>query len=305
MNISTTEKLFHQLHYCMNLLHRGHGPHGPHGGRGGAHRGQGRVLAMLAERDGLSSRDLAALLRVQPPSLSELLDKLSRDGSIERRRHEEDQRMSAVFLTEKGRSMVDEVRQARTDAAEATLAGLTAEEQDNLSALLDKLIASLEAREGETGACRRMGGHGHGHGRGRHGCHGGEDAVAEGGRGGQHGHGPHGHGHHGHGPHGQGCCHAAHGPDGPQGRADAEGERGGCCGHGHGRGRAGHAGHAGHAGQGGQGGRVGRGRHDGFGPHGPRGDRGPDAETSPVARDTDAPENFAPENFAADAERDA
>uniref|UniRef100_B8DQT9 Transcriptional regulator, MarR family n=1 Tax=Nitratidesulfovibrio vulgaris (strain DSM 19637 / Miyazaki F) TaxID=883 RepID=B8DQT9_NITV9 len=296
MNVSTTEKLFHQLHYCMNLLHRGHGPHG---GRGGAHRGQGRVLAMLAERDGLSPRDLAALLRVQPPSLSELLDKLSRDGSIERRRHEEDQRMSAVFLTEKGRSMVDEVRQARKDAAEATLAGLTAEEQENLSALLDKLIASLEARDGESGACRRMGGHGHGHGRGRHGCCGGEDAAPDDheGHGGRHGHGPHGH----HGPHGQGCCHAAHGPDGPQGRADAEEVRGGCCGHGHG----GHGGHGGRDGHGGHGGHGGRGRHDGFGPHGPHGDRGTDAETSPPARDTGAAEAFTPETFAADAERDA
>lgn len=294
MNIETTEKLFHQLHYCMNLLHRGHGPHGPHGGRGGAHRGQGRVLALLAERDGQSPRDLAALLRVQPPSLSELLDKLSRDGSIERRRHEEDQRMSAVFLTEKGRAMVDEVRQARKDAAETTLAGLTAEEQENLSALLDKLIASLEARYGEAGACRRMGEHGHGHGRGRHGCCGGEDAVAEGGHGGHHGHGPHGHGHHGHGPHGQGCCHATHGPDGPDARTDAEGERGGCCGHGHGRGHAGHGGHGG------------RGRHGGFGPHGPRAGQGPETDASAAAaRDTDAPENYAGDAFAPDTERDA
>lgn len=303
MNISTTEKLFHQVHYCMNLLHRGHGPHGPHGGRGGAHRGQGRVLALLAEQDGQSPRDLAALLRVQPPSLSELLDKLSRDGSIERRRHEEDQRMSAVFLTEKGRAMVDEVRQARKDAAEATLAGLSEEEQENLSLLLDKLITSLEARDGEGEGCRRMGGHGRG--RGRHGCCGGEDAVSDGqdgreGHGGHHGHGPHGHGHHG-----QGCCHAAPGlagpadPDGPAPRADAEGERGGCCGHGRG-GHAGHAGHAGHGGRG-RGGPGGRGRHDGFGPHGPRGGQEPEDKASTAA----AGEAGAPDAFTTDAERDA
>lgn len=293
MDISTTEKLFHQLHYCMNLLHRGHGPHG---GRGGAHRGQGRVLALLAEQDGQSPRDLAALLRVQPPSLSELLDKLSRDGSIERRRHEEDQRMSAVFLTEKGRAMVDEVRQARKDAAEATLAGLSDEEQAALSALLDKLIASLEARDGEDGACRRVGGHGHGRGRGRHGCCGADDAAADG----HAGHGEHhGHGHHGHGPHGQGCCHAAHVPEG---RADAEAERGGCCGHGRAsHGGHGHAGHAGHSGWGGRGGHGGRGRHDGFGPHGPRGDQGLEAEApNTTARDTDAPDACA-----TDGERDA
>ena len=274
MHSSTTEKLFHQLHYCMNLLHRGHGPHGPHGGRGGAHRGQGRVLAMLADRDGLSPRDLAALLRVQPPSLSELLDKLSRGGCIERRRHEEDQRMSAVFLTEKGRAMVDEVRQARKDAAEATLAGLSDEEQATLSGLLDKLIASLEARDGEDGACRRMGGHGRG--RGRHGCCGSEDTEVEGGHGGRHGHGPHGHG-----PHGQGCRHAAHGPEA---RADAEDGRGGCCGHGRG-------GHGGQGGRSGRGGHGGRGRHDGFGPHGPRGDHGLEAEASnSTTRDTGAPD---------------
>lgn len=292
MNISTTEKLFHQLHYCMNLLHRGHGPHGPHGGRGGAHRGQGRVLALLAEQDGQSPRDLAALLRVQPPSLSELLDKLSRDGSIERRRHEEDQRMSSVFLTEKGRTMVDEVRQARKDAAEATLAGLSDEEQEALSGLLDKLIASLEARDGEDGACRRMGGHGHG--RGRHGCCGAEGHARPGqeGHGGPHGHGGHGRGRHGDGPdeglgdgpHGHGCRHAAHGPEG---RAESDAGHGGCCGHG--RGGAGH----------GHGGRGRHGRHDGFGPHGPHGAQAPNADAG------GEPEAFAAPAAGPDAERDA
>lgn len=181
MTITHTEKLYHQLHYCTNLLHRGHGPRDGQV-RGGAHRGQGRIMSLLRTNDGISQRALAELLHIRPPSLSEVLDKLETTGLIERRQHESDKRVSNVFMTAKGRETAVEVETARRNQANEMFAGLSEEEQANLSTLLGKLISTLESKAGDGDDehhhhrgehhCHEHGEHGHEHGRhARHGGH--------------------------------------------------------------------------------------------------------------------------------------
>ena len=182
MTITNTEKLYHQLHYCTNLLHRGHGPREGHG-RSGAHRGQGRIMSLLRTNDGISQRALAELLHIRPPSLSEVLDKLEIAGLIERRQHETDKRVSNVFMTAKGRETALEVETARRNQAIEMFAGLSDTEQENLSALLGKLISTLEPKVGDEGEpdtdhhhrgehhCHKPGEEGHEYG--RHARHGG------------------------------------------------------------------------------------------------------------------------------------
>ncbi len=177
MSFTTTEKLFHQLHHCMNLLHRGH--HGRHGmpdgrGRGDGHRGQGRVMRVLMdEQDGISQRDLAEKLQIRPPSLSEVLDKLAEGGLVERHQSESDRRMSTVCITEKGRAFAEEIRSVRAKRSEELLAGLSSAEREALCGLLGKLIVSLEAdaatasqqhtEDGDHGGERERHAHRHGH----------------------------------------------------------------------------------------------------------------------------------------------
>ena len=207
MNCTVSEKIFHQLHHCMNLLRRGHGHgrshgeghgHGHNHGEGhghdrregggdcGRHRGQGRVISLLRqEHDGISQRDLVELLNIRPSSLSEMLDKLESHGLIERRQHETDKRVSNVFITEKGRDAAAHAEEARQKSADTLLAALEPQEQESLSTLLGKVIGSLEAGLGdaeERHCCGHHGGKRHGKG-----C-----------KHGDHGHGDHGHGRHHH-----------------------------------------------------------------------------------------------------------
>lgn len=197
MKGSIQETLLFQLYQCGNMLHRGHA-HG-HGGGHEGHRGQGRVVALLKERSPLSQRELAEMLHIKPPSLSEVLDKLEARGLVERIRNESDKRMSDVKITEAGLKQAEEVEGIRQKHAEELLAGLTPEEQEALSVLLAKLLKSLD---------------------------------------GMHEDGMHGRGMRGHGPHGRHCAHGAHGEHGgPDDRECRErhehhGSRGhhGCCG---------------------------------------------------------------------------
>jgi len=179
-------------------------------------RGQGRILAVLKLRDGISTKDLSYLLGIQVSSMNELLAKMEKNGYVAREPSEQDKRVMLCKLTDKGR--VEE----QADAPEgADIFGcLTGDEQKTLGELLDKVIAalcangdgndeewerrmeSLRDRFGEFpgtpfgGSFRGHRGPGWPHGPG--GPHGSDE--------------PHGPG----GPHSPGWPHGPHGPEGPR-----------------------------------------------------------------------------------------
>ena len=73
----------------------------------GTTRAQWIVLFRLREQEGLSQVDLADVLELQPISLVRLLDRLVEHGLLERRHDPKDRRANRLFLTAKGRQLVD------------------------------------------------------------------------------------------------------------------------------------------------------------------------------------------------------
>ena len=105
-------------------------------------RGQGRILAMLKIQPEIKTRELAYLLGIRQQSLNELLNKLEKNGYVERRPSEKDRRVMVVQLTEKGK----EVQQPETDYQEI-LDCLSAEELRQFGEYLDKIIAAFGIKE--------------------------------------------------------------------------------------------------------------------------------------------------------------
>jgi DNA-binding MarR family transcriptional regulator len=103
-------------------------------------RGQGRILAMLKIQDEISTKDLSYLLGIRVASLNELLAKLERGGYITREPSPADRRVILIKLTPAGSEAGDPERKP-----DDVLAVLTAQEQADLDACLDKLLGSLEA----------------------------------------------------------------------------------------------------------------------------------------------------------------
>jgi MarR family transcriptional regulator for hemolysin len=83
----------------------------------GTTRAQWIVLFRLREQEGLSQVDLADVLELQPISLVRLLDRLVEHGLLERRHDPKDRRANRLFLTERGRQLVDELDSLRDDIA--------------------------------------------------------------------------------------------------------------------------------------------------------------------------------------------
>ena len=87
----------------------------------GTTRAQWVVLFRLRACEGLSQVDLAEVLELQPISLVRLLDRLVEQGLLERRHDPKDRRANQLFLTEAGRSLVDELDSLRDDIAKVVL----------------------------------------------------------------------------------------------------------------------------------------------------------------------------------------
>ena len=116
---------------------------GIHGGEQ-PHRDRERVLSLLDETEGVSQQKLSLILGIRPPSLSELLGKLEKDGLLLREKNPSDRRETLVSLTPEGKERAAAFEEERSRTTEAFLAPLTEEERETLGELLTKLIASRE-----------------------------------------------------------------------------------------------------------------------------------------------------------------
>ena len=117
---------------------------------------QYHVLALIRERGPLTQGELLELLDVRSSSLSEILQKLEATGYIRRRRNEADRRGFILSINEDG---PEDIQAVLLDGEKSPLTifdCLDAEEQQQLRALLGKIINHL-GQEPMTGRGARKG----------------------------------------------------------------------------------------------------------------------------------------------------
>ena len=98
----TDDQLFKQLYCVIGEIHQ---VAQTQLAKQATFRGQGRLLFLLANNEGVSQRELANLARVQPGSISEVLERLEKDQLVERWRDQQDRRIVRVKLTARGRQL--------------------------------------------------------------------------------------------------------------------------------------------------------------------------------------------------------
>ena len=106
------------------------------------------VLVRLseAERRRMRMSDLAESVTNSPSRLSQRIDRLSRDGVVERERCDEDARVWWVVLTDAGFERLHEAAAGHVEEVRRVFVDrLTADEIDLLADLLPRLADSLEA----------------------------------------------------------------------------------------------------------------------------------------------------------------
>lgn len=109
----------------------------------GATRAQWRTLTTLSRHEGLNQGALADLLEVEPITLCRMIDRLEESGLVERRRDPDDRRAWQLFLTEKSKPMLDDLRRMADDLFVHVLHGIDEPERAALGDALNKMRANL------------------------------------------------------------------------------------------------------------------------------------------------------------------
>jgi len=97
------------------------------------------VLTLIDAHPGSAQQELVTRSLIDPSSMVAVVDELEAMGLAERRRHPEDRRKHAVYLTARGKRTLDGARKAAIEMAQEVFAPLDAGELETLRRLLRKL----------------------------------------------------------------------------------------------------------------------------------------------------------------------
>jgi MarR family transcriptional regulator, transcriptional regulator for hemolysin len=128
---------------------------------------QCRVLIHLVDHEGISQAHLAELADLEPAALVRTLDCLECGGWLERRNDPADRRARRLYLTAKGRPLVDDIWQLLDSTGREAFAGIPMRHADRMIELIEKIRSNLVLLEplleaaaavvqrGRTSAARR------------------------------------------------------------------------------------------------------------------------------------------------------
>jgi DNA-binding MarR family transcriptional regulator len=116
----------------------------------GVTRPQWRVLTMLVRYEGQNQGAIADLLEVEPITLCRMVDRLAEAGLVERRSDPNDRRAWRLYLTDKARPLLAELRVLADSLFAEALAGISAPEQDHLHTMLETIRGNVSRRTPEV-----------------------------------------------------------------------------------------------------------------------------------------------------------
>lgn len=97
------------------------------------------VMTLIDAHPGCAQRELVTRSLIDPSSMVAVVDELEQMGLAERRRHAEDRRKHAVYLTARGRRTLQRARGVAMQMTQQVFAPLDGAELETLRQLLRKL----------------------------------------------------------------------------------------------------------------------------------------------------------------------
>ena len=111
----------------------------------GMTRAQWVILMWLQRQPGLSQKELAELLEVEPISVARLIDRLEQHGMVERRDDPHDRRIWRLHLRDKALPVLQDMGLERADMLETVSAGIAPDELNVINHALGRMKANVVA----------------------------------------------------------------------------------------------------------------------------------------------------------------
>lgn len=115
----------------------------------GMTRAQWGVLVRLERQEGMTQAEMAESLEIAPISLVRLIDKLCRQGLVERRPHPRDRRANRLYLTDKGRATLARLVPLGREIATDMLAAMDEAEVSDLLQTLLRIRGNIRRASGK------------------------------------------------------------------------------------------------------------------------------------------------------------
>lgn len=95
----------------------------------GIHPGQSKLLFILKKTNGISQREIADKLEVKASTIAVMIKRMEKTELIERKEDENDQRISRIFITNKGLEICDQVTEIIEKMEKECFLNFTSEEK--------------------------------------------------------------------------------------------------------------------------------------------------------------------------------
>lgn len=110
----------------------------------GLFRGQAFLLMVLSEQDGITHSEVAEKLKISPAATTKVIKRMEKEEYLQRETDAADERVSRVYLRDKGRAIISEIRGAFGEMDRMMFEGLSEAELLHLQAALHRMQANLE-----------------------------------------------------------------------------------------------------------------------------------------------------------------
>jgi MarR family transcriptional regulator for hemolysin len=104
---------------------------------------QCRTLMRLAENEGVSQVKLAELTDLEPMTLVRILDRMEAEGLLERRGDPRDRRVRCLYLTTKGKPLLDVIRRVMDLTWADAFSGISKDKSEAVTEVLDRVRSNL------------------------------------------------------------------------------------------------------------------------------------------------------------------
>jgi MarR family transcriptional regulator, organic hydroperoxide resistance regulator len=113
----------------------------------GLRLGQYQVLRHLWDDDGLTPREIADRLTVEMPTVTRTVQRMVRDGLVERQAHPDDARSVRIYLTKRGADLRAQLAEIIGEQTERALRGFAPQERASFVQMLERITENSKDEE--------------------------------------------------------------------------------------------------------------------------------------------------------------
>lgn len=115
--------------------------------RSGLRLGQYQVLRHLWDDDGLTPREIADRLTVEMPTVTRTVQRMVRDGLVERQAHPDDARSVRIYLTKRGMDLRSQLAEIIAGQTEHALRGFSPQDRAAFVRMLERIAENTRDEE--------------------------------------------------------------------------------------------------------------------------------------------------------------